>query len=188
MRFRSYLPFVALTAFVITALAIPLFPSAEAGTKENEQATFKYVGVAGCKFCHQGKAGYQIYEIWEQTAHAKASEHLDEAAQENDKCLACHTTGFGKAIAAGVTADKLHGVQCEACHGPGSEFKKISIMKDPNAAAAKGLILPSETSCKSCHASDLPKECWAGADRAPGFDFRSAYKKIEHRIPRGSKN
>ena len=183
MRRDSYLLIVALTAAVIAGLAIALMHSAEAGNREAEDPPFKYIGAAGCKFCHQGKAGALIHETWEKTEHAKAFEHLDEAGQKNDRCLVCHTTGFGQTIAAGVTADKLRGVQCEACHGPGSEYKKISIMQDPEAAAAKGLIMPSEASCKSCHAADLPKECWAGADGPPRFDFQSARKKTEHRIP-----
>jgi hypothetical protein len=42
---------------------------------------------------------------------------------------------------------------CETCHGPGSDYMKLSIMKDPAAAKAAGLIAkPDKASCTaSCH-------------------------------------
>jgi len=42
---------------------------------------------------------------------------------------------------------------CEACHGPGSDYKKMSIMKDRAKAEAAGLIMPTLESCnEKCHA------------------------------------
>jgi len=171
----------------MAGLLVPHLRPVEAGNKQADGPTSKYVGAAGCKFCHQGRAGGQIYEGWQATDHAKAFEHLSEADRDNDQCLACHTTGFGEPIAAGVAAASLQGVQCEACHGPGSEYKKISIMKDRHLAMSLGLVAPSEAVCRSCHTASLPKECWAGTDAQPRFDFKSAYEKIEHHIPEKSR-
>jgi hypothetical protein len=182
----SYLLIVALVASVTIGLVVPLQHSAEAGDRQGEESAFKYIGAAGCKHCHQGKAGALIYETWGTTEHAKAFEHLDEANRKNEECLMCHTTGYGQSIAAGATVDKLHGVQCEACHGPGSEYKKFSIMKDPEVARQKGLTEPSKQVCLRCHVTDLPSPCRADAEAAPKFDFESAHKKVAHYIPEKS--
>jgi hypothetical protein len=42
-------------------------------------------------------------------------------------------------------------VQCEACHGAGADFKKMSIMKDLEAAKANGLVIPTQATCDGCH-------------------------------------
>jgi hypothetical protein len=187
MHHRSYIPAVALTVLVGIGILAPVLRSADAVDKQAEKASGKYVGATGCKFCHQGKASARIYETWETTEHAKAFEHLDEANRDNAVCLACHTTGFGRPLAAGVTAASLRGVQCEACHGAGSEYKRLSVMKNPDLAASLGLIKPSAEVCRACHAADLPNACWTGAEKAPRFDFESAYEAIEHHIPEPSR-
>ncbi len=46
------------------------------------------------------------------------------------------------------------GVQCEACHGAGNDFKKMSIMKDRDAAIANGLVIPTQATCDGCHTGD----------------------------------
>ena len=96
-----------------------------------------YIGADKCKMCHKVQ-----YESWAGLPHAKAFERLKPEEQTNAECLECHATG-GKA--------ELPGVQCESCHGPGSEYKSMKIMKDREAAAAAGLLLPDESTCRSCH-------------------------------------
>jgi hypothetical protein len=59
-----------------------------------------------------------------------------------DACLQCHATNHDAA---------MPGVQCEACHGPGSEYKSLSIMKDKEKAIAAGLVLPTQETCNKCH-------------------------------------
>ena len=187
MRRLSYLLVVVPAVLVMVGFLVPSLRSAEAGEKQADRPTFKYVGATGCKHCHQGRAGARIHEGWEETEHAEAFEHLDDAHKKDDACLACHTTGLGQPIAAGATAASLRGVQCEACHGPGSEYKKISIMKKPEIAASMGLIAPSAGVCMSCHTANLPEACWADADASPKFDFESAYEAVEHHIPKRSR-
>jgi len=64
-------------------------------------------------------------------------------------------------------------VHCESCHGPGSAFKKKSIMEDINKAMASGLIKPTEETCKQCH----NKKC----SSFQGFKYSEYVKKIDHR-------
>ena len=139
-----------------------------------------YVGVTKCKMCHSSKAmGGTQYKVWQTTKHANALETLKGDDAKNPKCLKCHTTGYGKTAASGAD---LSGVQCEACHGPGSAYKSTRIMskkafkENRDAAHQKavdaGLIIPDENVCKSCHNSESPQ--------FKGFDFAAYKEKIKH--------
>ena len=66
----------------------------------------------------------------------------------------------------------LPNVQCEACHGPGSEYKSMSIMKDKEKAIAAGLVLPTEKTCLGCH-TGAPHE-------QPKFNYQEAVKEGVH--------
>lgn len=100
-----------------------------------------YVGDSKCKMCHKTQ-----HASWLETTHAKA---LDDAkgAENYDKaaCVTCHATNSDEA---------MPGVQCEACHGPGSDYKKMSIMKDREKAVANGLVIPDQAVCDACHTGD----------------------------------
>jgi hypothetical protein len=188
IRMKRYTAWAAALAvlvalgFLFTQVAV-----VTAAGEKAEKAKFEYVGASKCKMCHKGAKKGEIWEKWEASAHAKAFESLPEASRKDEKCLACHTTGFGEGgYAVGAeTADKFAGVGCEACHGPGSAYKSMKVMKDPELAKQKGLITPDEKTCQKCHVGDkLPKECWGGKDAAPKFDFAEMYKKIEHKVPK----
>ena len=90
-----------------------------------EEAT--YIGAAKCKMCHKVE-----FASWEGLSHSKAFDRLKPEEQTNAECLSCHATGG--------TAD-LPGVQCESCHGPGSGYKSLKVMKDHEASVAAGLIV-----------------------------------------------
>ena len=105
-----------------------------------------YIGEKKCKMCHKVQ-----YNSWLETTHAKAGEQLCEGHKENPECLACHATG-GKS--------EFPGVQCEACHGPGSLYKSMKIMKDRQLAVSNGLILKSKETCMKCH--DKENKTFAG--------------------------
>jgi len=194
MRIWSYVLAVALIAALGTALVLPGLTSAQQAGKDaakepakeaaKEAPAFKYVGVLACRPCHQAEKNGKVYETWTETSHAKAFEKLGAANQKNEACLACHTTGYGKAMFVGKTAAELQGVQCEACHGPGSDYRALPVMKNLEQAKAKGLIAPTEKVCANCHTASIPKECWAGAKEAPRFSFAVAVKKIEHHVPK----
>ena len=62
------------------------------------------------------------------------------------------------------------GVGCEACHGAGSDYAPVAIMRDKKAAMAAGLRMPTLEGCAHCH---RPK------DGKP-FDAKTAWLKIAH--------
>lgn len=69
-----------------------------------------------------------------------------------EKCKVCHKVQFAS------WADTAHArrtppLDCESCHGPGSEYKALAIMKDPEKARAAGLVIPTATFCAKCHTS-----------------------------------
>lgn len=140
-----------------------------------EAGSFKYVGVAACSMCHKGTAKGSIYEGWLATPHAKAFENLGAENQKNEVCLACHTTGYGEPLAANVAPQKMLNVQCEACHGPGSEYKMMAVMKNRPEALKKGLVLPTKELCLGCHGGRFP-----GGHPTVAFNYENALLKIEH--------
>jgi hypothetical protein len=98
-----------------------------------------YIGAEKCKMCHKLQ-----YDSWAQTKHAKATENAQKSTNPkyDAACLTCHATNKDAALA---------GVQCEACHGPGSDYKTLSVMKDLAKAKAAGLVIPTADTCKGCH-------------------------------------
>lgn len=142
-----------------------------------------YVGSKACKTCHMGEKNGKIWETWLASKHANAFAVLDSAKGErtNFKCLKCHTTGFGAETGYKVgdmVAEGLAAVGCEACHGAGADFKSMKVMKDKAAAMAAGLMMPNEETCRKCHNPESPtfKE----------FDYKAAYAKIEHHVPKAA--
>ena len=134
-----------------------------------------YVGSKKCKMCHKGAKKGEVWEKWEKGHHAKAFETLKtDADKKNPEGLAGHTTGFGKGgyKAGDANAAKFEGVGCESCHGPGSDYKKMSVMKDRKKAIEAGMVMPTEALCKECHNKKSPD--------FKGFDFKEYMKKIDH--------
>ena len=146
-----------------------------------------YVGAAKCKICHRTEKQGQQHPTWEESKHSKsyaalASEQaitvakeagIDVPPAESPKCLNCHSPLFEKAAEL-----KEEGVSCEVCHGPGSEYKKLSVMKDRAASVASGLMVYDSTDavkkqCLSCHKNAHGKT----------FDFEAAWEKIKHPVP-----
>jgi hypothetical protein len=70
------------------------------------------------------------------------------AAVGPDKCRMCHRVQHDSWSA---TAHAKKGLDCEACHGNGADYKAMSVMKDLAAAKAAGLLLPGPDFCRKCH-------------------------------------
>jgi len=157
--------------------------------------TFKYVGVAKCKMCHKGEKNGNIFEKWQASKHATAyatlaTEQSKEIAkkagiegdpQQAAECLVCHVTAYS--VAAELKEATLtleEGNSCEACHGPGSEYKGMKVMKDIYAGTVKGadfgLIEPDNEVCVTCHNPKSPtyKE----------FKYEVEVKNIAHPVPK----
>lgn len=68
----------------------------------------------------------------------------------SEECGDCHDVQF-TSWAEGPHAARKPPLDCEGCHGPGSEYKPKAIMKDPEKARAAGLVVPDKTFCGKCH-------------------------------------
>jgi hypothetical protein len=67
-----------------------------------------------------------------------------------EKCKMCHKLQFDSWSASKhAKADPV--VDCETCHGPGSDYKTIPVMKNLENAKKAGLIIPTKTDCAKCH-------------------------------------
>lgn len=150
------------------------------------------VGAPNCKSCHKAKTGDQ-WKIWTESAHAGAFEKLASAEskkiatekglgdpQTEDACLRCHATraflGDDVLVSAKGKYANSEGVGCEACHGPGSDYKPMKVMKDPQAARAAGLVSArTAEACGKCHNEQSPT--------FKGFDFEARWVEIAHPVP-----
>lgn len=147
---------------------------------------FAYVGAAKCAICHKTETQGQQYSIWQKTKHSMSLAALsspDAATKaqaagvqnptESPQCLKCHAPLYEKAPEL-----KAEGVTCEVCHGPGSEYKKLNVMKDKALAAKNGLIVYESPDA-------ITKHCLTCHENAHGtsFDFAAALDKIKHAKP-----
>ncbi len=141
---------------------------------------FKYIGATKCKMCHNKPDKGEQYNKWAEGPHAKAFEALKGDEQSNATCLKCHSTAgsVDQGMLAGLKADE--GVSCETCHGPGSVYKSASIMRNKKLALSKGMIEPTEETCKVCHLGDKP----AGHPEAKkAWNFEEFKNMIAHDDP-----
>lgn len=65
-------------------------------------------------------------------------------------CKMCHKVQYAS-WAESAHAKRNPPLDCEACHGAGSEYKPMPIMKDHAKAQAAGLVQPSAAFCATCH-------------------------------------
>jgi hypothetical protein len=72
-----------------------------------------------------------------------------------EKCKVCHKVQFAS-WSESAHARRDPPLDCEGCHGPGSEYKGMSVMKDPAKATAAGLVRPDEAFCSTCHTGVIP--------------------------------
>jgi len=148
---------------------------------------FEYIGASKCKMCHNKPDKGSQYDQWKSTGHAKAFETLKspealKIAKEkgiadpskDQSCLKCHATA-AKNADLNLTITMEEGVSCETCHGPGSAYKSMAVMKSREQSLAKGLILPDEKMCKTCHNPESPTY--------KPFDYATASKAIAHPDP-----
>lgn len=125
------------------------------GTAASAQQ-FRYIGASKCKMCHNKPNKGEQFSVWEEGPHAKAMEALEGDEKNNSECLKCHSTAgsVDDKLLAGLSVDE--GVSCESCHGPGSVYKSAAIMRNKKLALSKGMIEPTEETCKVCHLGEKP--------------------------------
>ncbi len=114
-----------------------------------------YVSARRCGECHPAQV-----EGWNATPHARAFAALSARDRERAECVECHVTGFGApgGYQAGSDPD-LRGVQCEACHGPGSLHPAVAPTR-----TGKGLA----KACPECHTRS----------RSPDFNLAAAWSQV----------
>jgi hypothetical protein len=123
-----------------------------------------YLGSNNCKACHTG-----IYQEWRQTEHARAYTALRaKSMQFEPECLACHTTGyqFHNGFDEQNRTSLSH-VQCEACHGYGTQHVRDGEMNEM-----------ARESCTQCHDEDR-RPCYDEASDVR-FDYATFWEKIAH--------
>ncbi len=137
--------------------------------------SFKYIGAAKCKMCHNKPNKGEQYNKWMEGPHANAMKSLSADEAKDPKCLKCHSTAASvdPKLMGGI--NPTEGVSCESCHGPGSMYKAPAIMKNQKVAITKGLIVPDEELCKTCHNSESPT--------FKGFNYEEYLAIIAHPDP-----
>lgn len=168
--------------------------SFKSGDDVHVSGAFKYVGATTCVgACHKTDAQGKQLDIWQNSKHSQAYKVLQtpEAdkiakdkgfttpAAETPQCLKCHVLGKDMdPTEFESTFSKEDGVQCETCHGPGSEYKKLAIMKDKEKSKENGLIVHAEKEafCTGCHNSESPT--------FKGFNYDEMWAKIQHSKPK----
>ena len=154
-----------------------------------------YVGARVCGQCHSGAGMGNQYSVWLHSKHAQAYAALAkpeakeiaklsgirQEAQETFTCLGCHSTGANAEDWEKDDTFRVEdGVQCETCHGPGSEYIDPEVMSDPERAMAAGLIMPGPETCERCHQE---KGTHVAVLNSPLLDVEKGLKEIAHPTP-----
>lgn len=130
----------------------PVWTRATAQAKEGAPA--EYISAKACTECHMDQ-----FIKWSNSKHARATDslmlHKDEFTVG---CLQCHSTAKTE-----KEMPKFTAVECEQCHGPGSNHA-IKPLK------GYGKVSDMKSACLSCH---TPRT-------SPNFNLQAAWAKIKH--------
>jgi len=155
-----------------------------------------YLGARVCGECHDGPEMGHQHSKWLLSKHARAYASLSkpeakliakwsgipQEPQKAPMCLGCHATAHdAEPWEMDDTFTIEDGVQCEKCHGPGSEYAEREVMLDAKAAMRAGLQMPSLRDCLGCH-----KERGSHTQvlKRPPLDIKKALQQIAHPTPR----
>ena len=157
-----------------------------------------YIGAQACGKCHDGPTmGYQ-HSKWLLSAHARSYAvlalpeskeivKLSGITEEPTKarmCLGCHATASEEEDWERAEGFRMEdGMQCEACHGPGSEYATMEIMQNKAKAIANGLKIQKKEDCLMCH---RVKGSHEAVLKRPPFNLDQAWETIAHLTPKDS--
>ncbi|NIM13182.1 MAG: beta-propeller fold lactonase family protein [Candidatus Aminicenantes bacterium] len=151
-----------------------------------------YVGEAVCRRCHHMVGKRDQFNRWYLSKHARswAALAMPEAREiarlsgidvnpyDSPVCLKCHTTASDTETWQRDEAFFLEdGIQCEYCHGPGSEYTDAAVMVDREAAIKAGLQMPGEDFCLVCHNA---KESHMAVLETETFDYKKFLYRVIH--------
>lgn len=109
-----------------------------------------------CQYCHK-----EQHAFWQKTKHSKAYATLKKRGSHLDyDCVGCHTIGLrdNGGWRHFDRVEQFKNVQCEACHGPGSEHSGDSYRANASL----------EQTCIRCHDDDHDSD----------FDFKKSISLI----------
>ncbi|MBU3979835.1 MAG: cytochrome c family protein [Proteobacteria bacterium] len=152
--------FLGILLFSLAPLPLQLYPCKVFADEEPY-----FIGNRKCRLCH-----FEYFKERENDLHANAFECLGRM-KNNPYCLKCHTTGYREPqgfVSENITP-QLRGVQCEACHGPGSKHKDNP---EDEHALPIGRKIDYQTVCIKCHDRN-----WT-----PEFNYKKYLDKIKHTI------
>ncbi len=179
---------------VLCNLVFLVIAGAAHGSKY-EQKQPVYVGSGVCASCHDGQGMGHPMSKWLVSAHAGAYGVLSkpesrriaklsgitQEPQDSPMCLGCHATGAeAEDWEKDDTFRTEDGVQCEKCHGAGSEYMDLATMMNRPAAIASGLKIPTINDCENCHTL---KGSHAAVHHRPPLDIEKAYRQLAHPTP-----
>ncbi|MEL6188546.1 MAG: multiheme c-type cytochrome, partial [Myxococcota bacterium] len=127
------------------------------------------LGASRCGSCH-----IEAYTSWSGSRHARSLERLTEAQRKDPTCRACHT------FAPDRDDPALAGVQCESCHGEGSQYAPEHVMRDATLARMLGLKKVDASTCRACHEGVTPS--------LQPYDYRTRLREVAHGALDGSAN
>jgi YVTN family beta-propeller protein len=157
-----------------------------------------YVGAQACARCHEGKGAGNQYSHWLRSAHSKAWASLatpeartmarlsgiPDDPQRAPICLGCHATAAdAEKWEKDATFRLEDGVQCEKCHGAGSEYMDEAVMRDREAAIEAGLRKFAKRDCAVCH---YVKGSHVAVHRKPQLDVDKGWEDLAHPVPDGA--
>jgi len=116
----------------------------------------RYLGERSCMACHD-----EAWQTYLTSSHRTAFSTLRAKGQSNEpECLSCHTTGYMyKNGYSESSRTSLQNVQCEACHGYGSQHARDGKW-----------VAQAKDSCVICH----------DQENSPNFDYATYWEKIKH--------
>jgi YVTN family beta-propeller protein len=179
---------------VIAKVLAPVVMVLAFGLAASDQAPRErvYVGEQACRRCHHQPGGRDQFSAWRLTKHAQAFAALsmpesreiaelsgiDTDPSKSRVCLGCHATAYD--TEEWERDESFHfedGVQCERCHGPGSEYMDADVMRDSTRAREAGLRMPQERDCLVCHKEKGSHSAVLGVKQ---FRFEAAVREIAH--------
>jgi YVTN family beta-propeller protein len=183
---------------ILLLLVAVVLISGHPGT-EGEEKQPVYVGVRVCATCHDGPEMGHQFSLWMLSKHSQAYAALatPEAREmailsgipgeplETMACLGCHATAADSEEWERDPTFRIEdGVQCERCHGPGSEYMDEEVMRDRAAAVRAGLKFLSVRECELCHEV---KGSHVAVHKLPRLDMERARETIAHPTPESPK-